>query len=96
MVIGCEWVLYYFDGTEHVVVRRNLGGSLDTLFGGGRTVIQGLDAIAESRGSLQLVAELTIFETDIPMQHSCNPKLGRYRALWRGVATGVLTGGGWR
>jgi hypothetical protein len=93
MVVGCEWVLYYFDGTEPVEVRRNLGGSLGTLFGSGRTVVQGLDTIAESKGSLQLVAELTLFETDIPMQHAWNPKQGRYRALWRGLATGMLTRG---
>ncbi len=92
MVVGCEWILYYFDGTEEVEVRRNLGGSLGTLFGSGRTVVQGLNAIAESKGSLQLVAQLTLFETDIPMQHAWNPKQGRYRALWRGLATGVLMG----
>jgi hypothetical protein len=92
MVVGCEWILYYFNGTEKVEVRRNLGGSLGALFGSGRMVIQDLNAIAESRGSLQLIAQLTLFETDIPMQHAWNPKEGRYRALWRGLATGLLTG----
>lgn len=92
MVVGCEWILYYFDGTEPIEIRRNLGGSLETLLGSGRMVVQGLNAIAESEGSLQLVAELTVFETDIPVQHLWDPKKGRYRPLWRGLATGVL---GW-
>ncbi len=90
MVVGCEWVLCYFDGTEQIELRRNLGGSLGTLFGSGRMAIQGLNSIAESKGSLQLIAELTVFETDIPIQHMWDPKRGRYRALWRGLATSVL------
>jgi hypothetical protein len=49
MVIGCEWILYYFDGTEQITLRRNMGGSLGTLFGGGRHVIQGLGKIAETK-----------------------------------------------
>lgn len=92
MVVGCEWTLYYFDGTEQTVLRRNVGGGLETLLGGGRHVVQGLDRIAKSQGSLQLIAELTVFETDIPPQHMWIPKEGRYRPLWRGLATGVLAG----
>lgn len=92
MVIGCEWVLYYFEGTEQIVVLRNMGGSLEALLGRGRMVDQGLDQVSESQRSLQLVAELTVFETDIPPQHMWDPKSGRYRPLWRGLAAGVLTG----
>ncbi|KPJ61482.1 MAG: hypothetical protein AMJ46_02030 [Latescibacteria bacterium DG_63] len=92
MVVGCEWILYYFDGTEQVELRRNTGGSLEVLLGSGRDVVQGLDKIVESQGSLQLIAELTMFETDIPPQHMWIPRKGRYRPLWRGLATGVLTG----
>jgi hypothetical protein len=92
MVVGCKWVLYYYDGAEQIELRHNLGGSLGTLFGSGRMVIQGLNAIAQSKGSLQLIADLTVFETDIPIQHMWDPKQGRYRALWRGLATGVLMG----
>ncbi|UCF79481.1 MAG: hypothetical protein JSW03_04365 [Candidatus Eiseniibacteriota bacterium] len=92
MALGCEWVLYYFDGTERVELRRNMGGSLETLLGSGRHVVQGLEKIAESQGSLQLIAELTVFETDIPPQHMWMPKEGRCRALWRGLAAGIVNG----
>ena len=92
MVVGCEWTLYYFDGTKKMELRRNLGASPEMLLGSGRMVFRGLEAIADSMGSLQLIAELTLFETDIPIQHMWNPKLGKYRPLWKGLATGVLTG----
>jgi hypothetical protein len=90
MVVGCEWTLYYFDGLEKIEIRRNLGGSPQTLLNPGHMVFKGLAEAAAPQGSLQLIAELTIFETDIPMQHMWNPKLGRYRPLWKGLATGVL------
>jgi len=93
MAIGCEWILYYFDGAERIEVRRNLGGSLETLFDAGFMVVRGLGKTLDSQGSLQLIAELTVFETDIPAQHAWVPKDGRYRPLWRGVASGVLGGG---
>ncbi len=90
MVVGCEWTLYYFRGTERVELRRNTGGSLGSLMDGGRHVVQGLQEIADVRGSLQLIAELSVFETDIPPQHMWMPKKGMYQLLWKGVATGVL------
>lgn len=90
MAVGCEWTLYHFREGERVVIRRNLGGSLETLMDGGH-VVQGVQEVAETQGSLQLIAELAVFETDIPPQHDWMPRNGRYRVLWRGVATGVLT-----
>jgi hypothetical protein len=94
MVVGCEWDLYYFDGTDRVRLMRNAGLSVESLFDHDRMLIRGLEAITEARGSLQIVAELTVFETDIPIQHMWDPKRGHYRVLWRGLATGVLTSGG--
>jgi hypothetical protein len=90
MVVGCEWTLYYFRGEERVVLRRGVGGSLEGLTNGSH-VIQGLQEIVDVQASLQLIAELLIFETDIPSQHMWMPKNGKYRILWRGVVSGVLT-----
>jgi hypothetical protein len=59
MVVGCGWILYYFDGTEQVVLRRNMGGSLGTLMGSGRTVVQGLNEISESQGKISTPVERT-------------------------------------
>jgi hypothetical protein len=91
MVVGVEWTLYYYRGTERVELRRETGGSLESLTSGGQQVVQGLQGIADVQGSLQLIAELSVFETDIPPQHMWMPQKGRYQVLWRGVATGTLT-----
>lgn len=90
MVVGCEWTLSYFRGAERVVLRRSNGGSLGALNGNARHVVQGLQEIADTQGSLQLIAEFSVFETDIPPQHMWMPKKGKYRVLWKGVATGLL------
>ena len=90
MAVGLNSELYYFDGTQRVELRRGCTSWPEAVFADGRDVIQGLDEVLASQTSVQLIAELVIFETDIPPQHHWTPKDGRYRELWKGFATGVL------
>jgi hypothetical protein len=92
MAVGCEWILYYYRGAEKVVLRHGTGSSLESMRSDSRHVVRGLQEIADLQGSLQLIADLSVFETDIPPQHMWMPGEGKYRLLWKGVATGMPAG----
>ncbi|MFQ5599566.1 MAG: hypothetical protein ACE5G2_03310 [Candidatus Krumholzibacteriia bacterium] len=88
MTLGVGSRLSYDDGAEVIELGRGLR-SIGCLSCGGR-VLNGVTEVMDRQGSLQIIEELVLFETDIPDQHLWQPKRGRYQELWRGVATGVL------
>ena len=91
MVVGCKWDLIYYFGSK----RNSLAGAFSgvgMLDGGQLANLFGIQGLANRQRTLQLIAELVLFETDVPAQHHWNPEEGRYRELWKGVATGILEG----
>jgi beta-lactamase regulating signal transducer with metallopeptidase domain/multidrug resistance efflux pump len=40
---------------------------------------------------LSLIAEVEVFETAVPVQHSWNPEAGDFRVLWKGTAEGAYS-----
>jgi len=56
---------------------------------GGLVMPRELYAVRQRVGVVQLVAEFTLFETEIPCQHLWQPQRGsQYRELWQGLAVG--------
>ena len=66
MAVGLDYELYYLDQAERVPLLRGMTSPPESLLGSGRSFVQGLDEILETQDSLQLIAELVVFETDIP------------------------------
>ena len=88
MIVGMTSEMFYYDGAERVPLGGGPGQVELGLPNSER--LEQLEAIASRQGVLQIISELLIFETDIPVQHNWRPEDGKYRELWRGISTGVL------
>jgi hypothetical protein len=88
MLVGLKCDSYYYDGPERVPL-----GPCPEQTGLGWAKcpeLEGFLVRARKQGGMQFIQELTLFETNVPMQHDWHPEVGMYRILWRGVATGFL------
>jgi hypothetical protein len=95
MSYGWKTQVYYRDGLQLVPVfgPGTLGNVKTNLPREGQigcTVLpRTLYTVRQRAGTLQLIAEFTLFETDIPCGHMWLPqRSSQYRELWRGLAVG--------
>lgn len=82
MILGVETKLSIFSGEKRI--EHRIGLHSPPSFGGRTSIFAGLQKTANSQRDLDVVYHITIFETDIPVQHGWMPKSGRYKILWEG------------
>lgn len=93
LTVGVRFELYLVEGGVRRLVSSGLGGRADfgsTLVSLAPSASSASSAAPSSapRTALQLL--LTVFETDVPVQHLWSPASGRrYRELWRGFVRGT-------
>ena len=92
MIVGVKWGLYYYDGMARVALMENMIGTVNVLDEARAQTFTGVNSVAARYGTVQLLAEIILFETDVPHQHMWHTyvKSDNYRELWKGLATGQL------
>jgi hypothetical protein len=89
MVVGHKLERYLYDGTRRIWLGTEIGAG-PVQPGWGNMNFPEAEGPASRWGTIQILADIVMFETDVPSQHGWNPEHGKYRELWRGVAVGSL------
>jgi hypothetical protein len=91
MITGYKWQMSYHAGARRVSLGGQALRSGGPLVGEGTSIFYGVQDSVRAAGGTIIAVDLTLFETDVPVQHMWRPEKGRYRELLHVVATGALT-----
>lgn len=86
---GFKSNFFYYNGTQRVQLTQK------SPFGGGvpfceLMLAQRPEDFVGRWGFVQVVVEMTLFETEVPIEHAWMPRGALYRELWSGVAIGEV------